>query len=414
MGLDKNAIAELSAYRTETTKLIPNSKKPSKNFQLESSKIISYCDGVLLYNDRFTVTNVLPYSVELEKNSATDPAFFRPTPYVATNDFDFDYFEFLFSSPDTSLLTDLQLRILPDGADTAKYYYMSVFTRIPYGLPPNTPIRIRIHKSELTVTATPPPAGLTLTAGGYVELRVSGALGLKVKLINGLMGVKVKTPVMIQFDDGNLTVYEKAFPLMKARGIVGTFNVVTSFIGTEGNCSWEQLREMQDAGWTIASHSIDHVDHTLITEAQVITNLETAQQILASHGFTGSTLFTPPFNTFSTTLENRVRHVIRSRKYGDRWQDPIGFRQNVVGIQAKSVSDIDSPTILLADYALALASGKYFSACWHQFVDEVPTYQYAYQTSVFEEFLDLLVANDAYCCNAETFVDRCLITSRLV
>jgi peptidoglycan/xylan/chitin deacetylase (PgdA/CDA1 family) len=64
----------------------------------------------------------------------------------------------------------------------------------------------------------------------------------------------------ITFDDGYRSIYETAWPLLRARGWP-----FTVFVNTEphdrqqaGFMSWEQLRELQAAGATIANHSISH------------------------------------------------------------------------------------------------------------------------------------------------------------
>lgn len=82
----------------------------------------------------------------------------------------------------------------------------------------------------------------------------------------------------VTFDDGYRSVFELAFPIMRAAGIPGTVFVPTGLIGMEqpmtwpgvdqwlgtpfagelAGMSWEQLGELADAGWEIGSHSRRH------------------------------------------------------------------------------------------------------------------------------------------------------------
>lgn len=64
--------------------------------------------------------------------------------------------------------------------------------------------------------------------------------------------------VMITFDDGFRGNYELAYPILKSFGLAATFYVVTNRIGDDLMLSWEQLREMQAGGMTIASHTVSH------------------------------------------------------------------------------------------------------------------------------------------------------------
>ena len=65
-------------------------------------------------------------------------------------------------------------------------------------------------------------------------------------------------PVALTFDDGGLDNYTVAFPIMKERGLTGTFFVITKTVGASGQMSWAQLEEMAQAGMAVQSHSYSH------------------------------------------------------------------------------------------------------------------------------------------------------------
>ncbi len=69
-------------------------------------------------------------------------------------------------------------------------------------------------------------------------------------------------PVALTFDDGYADAYDHAFRLLRARGMVGTFFVVTEWLDarTPGYLTWEQARTMARAGMAIQSHSRSHPD----------------------------------------------------------------------------------------------------------------------------------------------------------
>jgi len=66
--------------------------------------------------------------------------------------------------------------------------------------------------------------------------------------------------VAITFDDAYDSVYDTAFPLLKERGWPFTVFVNTDPVNANRNGfnSWDELREMADAGATIANHSASH------------------------------------------------------------------------------------------------------------------------------------------------------------
>ncbi len=90
---------------------------------------------------------------------------------------------------------------------------------------------------------------------GYTTITVAYLVSV---LRNG--GDLPEKPVVITFDDGDIDVYENAFPIMRELGMVGTFYIVTNRLKSEGFVDADQLREMAAAGWEIGSHSHSHID----------------------------------------------------------------------------------------------------------------------------------------------------------
>jgi peptidoglycan/xylan/chitin deacetylase (PgdA/CDA1 family) len=69
-------------------------------------------------------------------------------------------------------------------------------------------------------------------------------------------------PVVITFDDGDISVYETAFPIMRKYGLTGVVYIVGNYMGTEGYMTAEQIKELVNAGWEVGSHSRSHRDLT--------------------------------------------------------------------------------------------------------------------------------------------------------
>jgi peptidoglycan/xylan/chitin deacetylase (PgdA/CDA1 family) len=67
-------------------------------------------------------------------------------------------------------------------------------------------------------------------------------------------------PIIITFDDGDISVYETAFPIMQKYGLTGVAYIVGNYMDTDGYMSAEQIKKLADAGWEIGSHSMNHRD----------------------------------------------------------------------------------------------------------------------------------------------------------
>jgi peptidoglycan/xylan/chitin deacetylase (PgdA/CDA1 family) len=88
------------------------------------------------------------------------------------------------------------------------------------------------------------------------------------------------TSVALTFDDGYTSHYEVAFPLMTEFGMLGTFFVITSRVGTDEFLDWTMAAEMARAGMRFGSHAHNHVVLTTLNSERVKEELRVSRQLL--------------------------------------------------------------------------------------------------------------------------------------
>lgn len=109
---------------------------------------------------------------------------------------------------------------------------------------------------------------ITRTSAAYFgdHLELIERLGFPVvaldKLLNGLCHDDTESPsaIALTFDDAHRTVYEQAWPLLKERNWPFIVFVNTAAVDGShgGTMSWDQLRELAQAGVIIGNHGVDH------------------------------------------------------------------------------------------------------------------------------------------------------------
>jgi peptidoglycan/xylan/chitin deacetylase (PgdA/CDA1 family) len=67
-------------------------------------------------------------------------------------------------------------------------------------------------------------------------------------------------PIILTFDDGYNNAYYNAFTILKKYKSKGSFYIITSLIGQPGRLSWNEIKDMNNQGMEIGSHTMNHPD----------------------------------------------------------------------------------------------------------------------------------------------------------
>jgi len=115
------------------------------------------------------------------------------------------------------------------------------------------------------------------------------------------------------FDDGWETDYTVMKPVFDAQGEVACSAIITTKPGTGSYMTWNQIEELQAAGWEILGHTKTHVDLTTSSDAELIDELGGAKEDLEARGFIIKNFVNP----YHATNEN-VRSFIKRYYRGAR------------------------------------------------------------------------------------------------
>ncbi len=119
-----------------------------------------------------------------------------------------------------------------------------------------------------------------------------------------------KKPVVVSFDDGYLSYYVSALPILRAAGWPGVLNLEGKNIGP-GDLTIRQVKALIAAGWEIGSHTLNHPDLTTVDDATLRTELVDSRKLLAKK-------FSIPVDFFcypSGMNDARVRAAVAAAGY---------------------------------------------------------------------------------------------------
>ena len=133
--------------------------------------------------------------------------------------------------------------------------------------------------------------------------------------------------VAITFDDGYLSIYEEAFPMLQSFGFPFTLFLNTGPIDRQlrNYMSWEQVSEMAEAGVVVANHMVEH-PHMLNREEsendgswieRLREELLRAEQSIVEHTGQSHRFLAYPYGEFDPAIKDMLRDL-----------DFVGFAQN--------------------------------------------------------------------------------------
>lgn len=124
-------------------------------------------------------------------------------------------------------------------------------------------------------------------------------------------GARLRRPVaVLTFDDAYLSVWEHAAPILHELGVVATVYVSSSLAGTDRrfehdadnpvrphlSCmTWEQLQALCAAGWSVGSHTANHVRLSACTGAELERELREPLDAFAAHALPTERTLAFPF-----------------------------------------------------------------------------------------------------------------------
>jgi peptidoglycan/xylan/chitin deacetylase (PgdA/CDA1 family) len=152
-------------------------------------------------------------------------------------------------------------------------------------------------------------------------------------------------PIVVSFDDGYLSDYTHAKPVLHRLGWPGVLNLQLNVIGP-GGLTTKQIKSMLKVGWEVDSHTMTHPDLTTVSDAQLRTELvDSRKQLRARFGV--------PADFFAYPAGKYDAHVVAAVKAagykGATTTDPgFGTRSDPFTLPRVRVNGSDTPQSLLA------------------------------------------------------------------
>ncbi len=214
-----------------------------------------------------------------------------------------------------------------------------------------------------------------------------------------------KGKIAFTFDDVPLSIHTVGLPFFTSKGITGTVYQATNFIDqyiatyNEYACGWEELEDLETAGWTIGCHGKAHLNYKTATEAQMITDADGALTDFSNAGFTTPAHFAYPFGGYNDTSKAVISARFRSARLVDDITKSVNvdsdpFLLTVVVIDGEILNRLPTFTEIkpYIDHAHTYNVGIIFLG--HCMVNGSATNNYQVPVSLMTEIVDYCQGED--------------------
>ncbi len=126
---------------------------------------------------------------------------------------------------------------------------------------------------------------------------------------NSLQNNKLKRKILLTIDDGFLSFYENAWPILKEKKIPFILFVSTREVGAFNYMTWEQIKEISEEDFVeIGNHS--HTHEYLVDESNELIKEDIAKSISIFKKNLGknSAFFSYPFGEYSNNFKNIIKN----------------------------------------------------------------------------------------------------------
>ena len=155
-----------------------------------------------------------------------------------------------------------------------------------------------------------------------------------------------RKPVVVSFDDGYLSQYRFARPVLRRLGWPGVLNLELRNLG-KGGLSEHQVHVLLANGWELDSHTLTHPDLTTVPDAQLRAELAGSRRELRRRfGASVAEFFCYP----SGRYDERVLAAVRAAGYrgATTVDEGLGTRNEPFTLKRVRVNADDTPEALVA------------------------------------------------------------------
>ena len=161
-------------------------------------------------------------------------------------------------------------------------------------------------------------------------------------------------PIILSFDDGYENNYTTMLPILEEHGMKAVVYMATNSIGKPNYLNWQQLREMQDRGVEIGSHTANHQPLTHLDQKKQEEEMKLSKLLLEWNGIRTVFSFSYPNGEFSPAMPG----MLKENEYLNAVTGDAGLNTFETNPYLLQRTNIPHPRFGLTEFKLRLLKAK--------------------------------------------------------
>jgi peptidoglycan/xylan/chitin deacetylase (PgdA/CDA1 family) len=197
--------------------------------------------------------------------------------------------------------------------------------------------------------------------------------------------------VSLNFDDGWLSAYQKAYPIIKNSGFKSTFYIFTdSVTDPEDYMTLAQVKTLYAAGNEIGSHSTTHSDLTTVSASQLASEVSGSKTWFSKNGI-NTTTFAYPYGAYNQVVEAAVKNAgysgARTSDTGDNDK-----ASNKYELRTYAVLNTTTSADIQAQIKYAQQNKVWLILLFHEILDNTSSEEYSTTPAIIQATVNYLAA----------------------
>lgn len=255
-------------------------------------------------------------------------------------------------------------------------------------------IELVIPQSRFTVGAGTP----SWATVGSLRVKAYGTTGNSGTIyIDEIAAVNnAKQPIIsITFDDGHVSQFTNARPILDKYGYRATNYTIPNYIGVQNYMSQAQTDQLAATGWDVSGHHETNL-HTMTT-AQLHTEMKKVRAYLNAHGYKGGDHFAYPNGSDGTNNEGVLINTVVQQYFASgrtiiSMGQPTGFMDRM-RLPSAILHNTDTLAAVKGWVDTAIANNDWLVLCFHKIVPS-PASSIDWSTSDFAALIDYIATKN--------------------